>query len=61
MNFLAARNPAWLTPDDTGLCSSNCKANDIGIAEHLARRGFHNYENRSAGTSVSAFWVVTRR
>jgi acyl-coenzyme A synthetase/AMP-(fatty) acid ligase/thioesterase domain-containing protein/acyl carrier protein len=43
--FLQQRDPAWLAPKDTGVCSSNCRANDVGIAEHLSRLGFHNYES----------------
>jgi acyl-coenzyme A synthetase/AMP-(fatty) acid ligase/acyl carrier protein/thioesterase domain-containing protein len=42
--FLGECDPAWRAPTDTGVCSSNCRANDMGIAEHLARLGYHNYE-----------------
>ncbi len=44
-DFLQQRDPAWLAPKDTGVCSSNCRANDVGIVEHLTRLGFHNYES----------------
>lgn len=34
----------WKAPSDTGTCSSNCLANDVGIAVHTLRHGYHNYE-----------------
>jgi len=43
--YLASRDPRWRVPQDTGVCSTNCRANDAGIAEHLTRRGYHNYES----------------
>ena len=27
------------------MCSTNCRANDAGIAQHLSKRGYHNYES----------------
>lgn len=44
LDLLAERDSAWRAPADTGVCSSNCRANDVGIAEHVERMGFHNYE-----------------
>ncbi|MGW1754871.1 AMP-binding protein [Streptomyces mirabilis] len=41
---LAERDPLWAAPSDTGVCSSNCRANDAGIAAHLSKVGYHNYE-----------------
>lgn len=41
--FLAERDPLWAAPADTGLCSTNCQINDVGIFVHLAERGYHNY------------------
>jgi hypothetical protein len=47
--FIAERLPAWSKPDNVGSCSSNCMINDVGIAVHLDRRGYHSY-----AVSVSA-------
>ncbi len=33
----------WKKPKDTGLHSSNCKINDLGIEIHLQKYGFHPY------------------
>lgn len=33
----------WEAPPDTGICSTNCRINDIGIYVHLANEGYHNY------------------
>lgn len=33
----------WQRPKDTGGYSSNCLLNDLGIAAHLAKHGFHPY------------------
>lgn len=41
--FLAERDEAWKNPGDTGLCSTNCRINDVGIYVHSLERGFHNY------------------
>ncbi len=43
--YLASRDPRWRVPQDTGVCSTNCRANDAGIAEHLTKRRYHNYES----------------
>jgi tRNA(Ile)-lysidine synthase TilS/MesJ len=34
----------WKRPKDTGLNSTNCMLNDVGIAIHQRRHGFHPYE-----------------
>lgn len=33
----------WTRPNDTGLNSTNCMLNDVGIAVHQRRHGFHPY------------------
>ena len=33
----------WMRPKDTGLHSSNCQLNDLGILVHLKQHGFHPY------------------
>jgi tRNA(Ile)-lysidine synthase TilS/MesJ len=33
----------WTRPNDTGLNSTNCTLNDVGIAVHQRRHGFHPY------------------
>lgn len=33
----------WARPTDTGANSSNCLLNDLGIASHVRRYGFHPY------------------
>lgn len=48
----------WIQPKDTGICSSNCKINDIGIYMHLMNEGFHNY---AAPTSWDVrFGIISR-
>lgn len=42
-NFLATRDSAWAAPVDTGLCSTNCRINEVGIYVHSVERGYHNY------------------
>ncbi len=34
----------WKKPMDTGLNSTNCRLNDLGIYSHYKRHGFHPYE-----------------
>lgn len=34
----------WQRPSDTGAHSSNCRINDVGIANHIKKYGFHPYE-----------------
>jgi hypothetical protein len=34
----------WVRPTDTGLNSTNCRLNDVGIAVHKRQHGFHPYE-----------------
>lgn len=41
--YLAARDESWKNPTDTGLCSTNCRINDVGIYVHSLERGYHNY------------------
>lgn len=43
MAYLRARDEHWSAPRDTGLCSTNCRVNDVGIYVHQTERGFHNY------------------
>lgn len=43
MAYLRERDEHWRAPRDTGLCSTNCRVNDVGIYVHQAERGFHNY------------------
>lgn len=38
----------WRRPADTGMHSSNCRLNDLGISSHLKRYGFHPYETETA-------------
>jgi amino acid adenylation domain-containing protein len=42
-SYLAARDERWLAPRDTGLCSTNCRINDVGIHVHQLEKGYHNY------------------
>lgn len=42
--YLSNRDSHWSKPADTGMCSSNCRANDAGINTHVSVRRFHNYE-----------------
>jgi len=37
------KNGLWRKSQDTGLCSSNCLINDVGIFTHFRDKGFHNY------------------
>lgn len=41
--YLASADSHWTAPKDTGFCSTNCRANDVGIDVHLRERGYHNY------------------
>lgn len=41
--YLASRDKLWTSPTDTGLCSTNCRINEVGIYVHSLERGFHNY------------------
>lgn len=41
--YLAVRDERWLAPKDTGLCSTNCRINDVGIHVHQMEKGYHNY------------------
>jgi amino acid adenylation domain-containing protein len=41
--FLIARDERWRAPQDTGFCSTNCRANDVGIYVHRMEKGYHNY------------------
>lgn len=41
--YLASKDESWKEPKDTGLCSTNCRINDVGIFVHQTERGFHNY------------------
>lgn len=41
--YLAAHDERWLAPKDTGLCSTNCRINDVGIYVHRMEKGYHNY------------------
>ncbi|MEN8220810.1 MAG: amino acid adenylation domain-containing protein, partial [Pseudomonadota bacterium] len=36
-------NVHWIMPTETGMCSTNCSINDVGIYIHTKERGFHNY------------------
>lgn len=38
------RKYGWSRPNDTGTTSSNCRLNDVGVAFHLQKHGFHPYE-----------------
>jgi amino acid adenylation domain-containing protein/non-ribosomal peptide synthase protein (TIGR01720 family) len=38
------KHKEWVQPKDTGLCSTNCVINDVGIYMHWKKRGFHFYE-----------------
>jgi amino acid adenylation domain-containing protein len=41
--YLRERSAFWREPKDTGLCSTNCRINEVGIYVHRLQRGFHNY------------------
>ncbi len=43
MTFLGEKDAYWNLPRDTGLCSTNCRINDVGIYVHLMEKRFHNY------------------
>ncbi len=43
LHYLAARDERWSAPRDTGLCSTNCRINDVGIYVHHMEKGHHNY------------------
>lgn len=40
---LDERQSIWQTPTDTGMCSTNCRINNVGIYVHNMEHGFHNY------------------
>jgi amino acid adenylation domain-containing protein len=42
-NYLYMRSSFWREPKDTGLCSTNCRINEVGIHVHGLQRGYHNY------------------
>nr|MDJ0636529.1 amino acid adenylation domain-containing protein [Xenococcaceae cyanobacterium MO_188.B29] len=42
-DYLSSQDNYWQKPQDTGLCSSNCRINDVGIFVHKTEKGFHNY------------------
>jgi tRNA(Ile)-lysidine synthase TilS/MesJ len=54
--ILAALEPlGWIRPVDTGITSTNCRLNDLGVFIHSNRHGFHPYaleiaEQLRAGT-----------
>lgn len=41
--FLIERDNHWSAPADTGMCSTNCRINEVGIYVHSLERGYHNY------------------
>lgn len=41
-DFLLSRG--WVQPKDTGMCSTNCVINDVGIYTHWKKKGYHFYE-----------------
>ena len=43
MSVIKGHSSLWQAPEDTGLCSTNCRVNDVGIYVHHLERGFHNY------------------
>lgn len=58
--ILAALEPmGWVRPKDTGITSTNCRLNDLGVFIHSKRHGFHPYameiaEQLRAGTMTRA-------
>lgn len=43
-DIVAALEPlGWKRPTDTGLTSTNCRLNDLGVYIHSRRHGFHPY------------------
>jgi len=43
MEYLKRRDARFSRPGDTGFCSTNCRANDMGIFVHQSMKGYHNY------------------
>jgi amino acid adenylation domain-containing protein len=41
--YLADSDSFWIAPKDTGLCSTNCLINNVGIHVHKMEKGYHNY------------------
>ena len=42
--IIAALEPlGWRRPPDTGVTSTNCRLNDLGVYMHHRRHGFHPY------------------
>jgi hypothetical protein len=42
--IIAALEPlGWKRPKDTGVTSTNCRLNDLGVYMHSRRHGFHPY------------------
>ena len=41
--FLIERDSHWSAPADTGMCSTNCRINEVGIYVHSIEKGYHNY------------------
>jgi acyl carrier protein len=56
--YLASRDERWIAPKDTGLCSTNCRINDVGIRVHQMEKGYHNY---AAPLSWDVRFGVTNR
>ena len=46
--FRSLKKMGWKRPEDTGKHSSNCRINDLGIKTHIAKYGFHPYEQEVA-------------
>lgn len=42
-DFLKSTSEYWNNPADTGVCSSNCKINDVGVFVQRKERGYDNY------------------
>lgn len=38
----------WIQPNDTGMTSTNCLLNDLGVFLHMKRHGFHPYAMETA-------------
>jgi amino acid adenylation domain-containing protein len=43
LGYLTHQDPRFKRPGDTGFCSTNCRANDMGIVVHQSMKGYHNY------------------
>lgn len=43
LEYLREKNSDWLNPTDTGVCSSNCLINDVGIFIQRKVLGYDNY------------------